>query len=282
MKTEVTISGLRGALRAARKAGKSIAFVPTMGNLHDGHITLVKAAKRRADIVVASIFVNPTQFGANEDFTQYPRTLAMDSTLLADAACDLLFAPDSSEMYPDGRSQSTSVSVSGITENLCGASRPGHFTGVATVVSKLFNIVQPDMALFGEKDYQQLAVIRRLTRELCFPVEIIGVPTVRADDGLALSSRNGFLSAEERKQAPLLFQTLSNLRTAIMGGQQDYPMLAQAAQAHLAKCGFQPDYLEVLRQDLEKPGPEDKELVILVAAKLGKTRLIDNLAFERS
>lgn len=282
MKTEVTISGLRGALRAARKAGKSIAFVPTMGNLHDGHITLVKAAKRRADIVVASIFVNPTQFGANEDFTQYPRTLAMDSTLLADAACDLLFAPDSSEMYPDGRSQSTSVSVSGITENLCGASRPGHFTGVATVVSKLFNIVQPDMALFGEKDYQQLAVIRRLTRELCFPVEIIGVPTVRADDGLALSSRNGFLSAEERKQAPLLFQTLSNLRTAIIGGQQDYPMLAQAAQAHLAKCGFQPDYLEVLRQDLEKPGPEDKELVILVAAKLGKTRLIDNLAFERS
>ena len=282
MKTEVTISGLRGALRAARKAGKSIAFVPTMGNLHDGHITLVKAAKRRADIVVASIFVNPTQFGANEDFTQYPRTLAMDSTLLADAACDLLFAPDSSEMYPDGRSQSTSVSVSGITENLCGASRPGHFTGVATIVSKLFNIVQPDMALFGEKDYQQLAVIRRLTRELCFPVEIIGVPTVRADDGLALSSRNGFLSAEERKQAPLLFQTLSNLRTAIIGGQQDYPMLAQAAQAHLAKCGFQPDYLEVLRQDLEKPGPEDKELVILVAAKLGKTRLIDNLAFERS
>ena len=282
MKTEVTISGLRGALRAARKAGKSIAFVPTMGNLHDGHITLVKAAKRRADIVVASIFVNPTQFGANEDFTQYPRTLAMDSTLLADAACDLLFAPDSSEMYPDGRSQSTSVSVSGITENLCGVSRPGHFTGVATVVSKLFNIVQPDMALFGEKDYQQLAVIRRLTRELCFPVEIIGVPTVRADDGLALSSRNGFLSAEERKQAPLLFQTLSNLRTAIIGGQQDYPMLAQAAQAHLAKCGFQPDYLEVLRQDLEKPGPEDRELVILVAAKLGKTRLIDNLAFERS
>lgn len=282
MKTEVTISGLRGALRAARKAGKSIAFVPTMGNLHDGHITLVKAAKRRADIVVASIFVNPTQFGANEDFTRYPRTLAMDSTLLADAACDLLFAPDASEMYPDGRSQSTSVSVSGVTENLCGASRPGHFTGVATVVSKLFNIVQPDMALFGEKDYQQLAVIRRLTRELCFPVEIIGVPTVRAEDGLALSSRNGFLSTEERKQAPLLFQTLSSLRTAIMGGQQDYPMLAQAAQAHLAKCGFQPDYLEVLRQDLEKPGPEDKELVILVAAKLGKTRLIDNLAFERS
>jgi len=281
MKTETTITGLRGALRAARKTGKSIAFVPTMGNLHDGHITLVKAAKRRADVVVASIFVNPTQFGANEDFDKYPRTLPADRALLADANCDLLFAPDAREMYPDGRSQHTSVSVTGITEMLCGASRPGHFTGVATVVSKLFNIVQPDMALFGEKDYQQLAVIRRLARELCFPIEVIGVPTVRADDGLALSSRNGFLSPEERKQAALLYQTLSSLRAAITDGQRDYAMLTQAALAHLAKCGFQPDYLEIYRQDLEKPGPDDKELVILVAAKLGATRLIDNLVFER-
>lgn len=281
MKTETTIAGLRGALRAARKAGKSIAFVPTMGNLHDGHMTLVISAKRRADVVVASIFVNPTQFGVNEDFDKYPRTLAADSALLADAGCDLLFAPDAREMYPDGRGQHTIVSVSGITEMLCGASRPGHFTGVATVVSKLFNIVQPDMALFGEKDYQQLAVIRRLARELCYPVEIIGVPTVRASDGLALSSRNGFLTPEERKQAPLLYQTLNNLRTAITDGQRDYVMLTQAAQAHLATCGFQPDYLEVYCQDLEKPGPDDKALVILVAAKLGATRLIDNLAFER-
>lgn len=280
MKTETTITGLRGALRAARKAGKSVAFVPTMGNLHDGHITLVRAAKRRADIVVASIFVNPTQFGANEDFDKYPRTLAADSALLADADCDLLFAPDAREMYPDGRSQLTTVSVSGITEALCGASRPGHFNGVATVVSKLFNIVQPDMALFGEKDYQQLAVIRCMARELCFPVEIIGVPTVRAEDGLALSSRNGFLSAEERQQAPQLYQTLRNLRSAIESGQRDYAMLAQAAQGHLAKCGFVPDYLEVRRQDLGLPGPDDKALVILVAAKLGSTRLIDNLAFD--
>lgn len=280
MKTETTITGLRGALRAARKAGKSVAFVPTMGNLHDGHITLVRAAKRRADIVVASIFVNPTQFGANEDFDKYPRTLAADSALLADADCDLLFAPDAREMYPDGRSQLTTVSVSGITEALCGASRPGHFNGVATVVSKLFNIVQPDMALFGEKDYQQLAVIRCMARELCFPVEIIGVPTVRAEDGLALSSRNGFLSAEERQQAPQLYQTLRNLRSAIESGQRDYAMLAQAAQGHLAKCGFVPDYLEVRRQDLGLPGPGDKALVILVAAKLGSTRLIDNLAFD--
>lgn len=280
MKTETTITGLRGALRAARKAGKSVAFVPTMGNLHDGHITLVRAAKRRADVVVASIFVNPTQFGANEDFDKYPRTLPADSALLADADCDLLFAPDAREMYPDGRSQLTTVSVSGITDVLCGASRPGHFTGVATVVSKLFNIVQPDMALFGEKDYQQLAVIRCLARELCFPVEVIGVPTVRADDGLALSSRNGFLSPEERQKAPMLYQTLCNLRTAIESGQRDYRMLTEAAQGHLAKCGFTPDYLDIRRQDLGPAGPDDTALVILVAAKLGSTRLIDNLAFD--
>lgn len=280
MKTETTITGLRGALRAARKAGKSVAFVPTMGNLHDGHITLVKTAKRRADIVVASIFVNPTQFGANEDFDKYPRTLPADSALLADADCDLLFAPEVREMYPDGRGQYTSVSVSGVTDVLCGASRPGHFTGVATVVSKLFNIVQPDMALFGEKDYQQLAVIRCMARELCFPIEVIGVPTVRADDGLALSSRNGFLTAEERQQAPLLFQTLRNLQTAIESGQRDYAMLTEAARGHLGKCGFAPDYLEIRRQDLAAAGPDDKALVILVAARLGSTRLIDNLTFE--
>lgn len=280
MKTETTISGVRAALSATRKAGKSIAMVPTMGNLHAGHITLVKAAKRRADIVVTSIFVNPTQFGANEDFDKYPRTLAADSALLAEAACDIVFAPDAREMYPDGRQQATSVHVSGITEMLCGASRPGHFSGVATVVSKLFNIVQPDMALFGEKDYQQLAVIRRFARELCFPVEVIGVPTVRAEDGLALSSRNGFLSAAERKLAPQIFSTLSNLRTAIESGQRDYAMLTAAAMAHLGKCGFAPEYLEVRRQDLDVAGPTDKGLVILVAARLGSTRLIDNLAFE--
>ena len=281
MKTETTISGLRAALRAARKADKSIALVPTMGNLHDGHIALVKNAKRCADLVVTSIFVNPTQFGANEDFDKYPRTLTADSALLADANCNLLFAPDAQEMYPDGRQQSTTVSISGITDMLCGPSRPGHFSGVATVISKLFNIVQPDMALFGEKDYQQLAVIRRLTRELCFPVEIVGVPTVRAADGLALSSRNNFLTADERKLAPQLFQTLGNLRTAISNGQRDYAMLSAAGLAHLEKCGFIPDYLEIRRQDLAAAGPDDKALVILVAAKLGATRLIDNLAFER-
>jgi pantoate--beta-alanine ligase len=282
MKTETTITGLRGALRAARKTGKSVAFVPTMGNLHDGHITLIKAAKRRADVVVASIFVNPTQFGVNEDFDSYPRTLAADSALLANADCDLLFAPDAREMYPDGRSQFTTVSVSGITNVLCGASRPGHFTGVATVVSKLFNIVQPDMALFGEKDYQQLAVIRCMARELCFPVDIIGVPTVRADDGLALSSRNGFLSPAERQQAPLLYQTLSSLRSAIESGQRDFAHADASGQGHLAKCGFAPDYLDIRRQDLAEASADDRALVILAAARLGSTRLIDNLAFELS
>jgi len=282
MKTETTINGVRAALRTARTAGQSIAMVPTMGNLHEGHITLVKAAKRRADIVVASIFVNPTQFGANEDFDKYPRTLSADSALLADASCDIVFAPEAREMYPDGRQQNTSVHVSGITEMLCGLSRPGHFSGVATVVSKLFNIVQPDMALFGEKDYQQLAVIRRFARELCFPVDVIGVPTVRADDGLALSSRNGFLSAQERALAPQIFSTLSSLRAAIENGQRDYAMLTAAANAHLAKCGFVPEYLEVRSQDLEPARAEDTALVILVAARLGTTRLIDNLPFELS
>ena len=282
MKTETTIAGLRAAVRAARKAGKSIAFVPTMGNLHYGHITLIAHARRRADVVIASIFVNPTQFGANEDFDKYPRTLPADSAMLAEVQCDLLFAPEAREMYPDGRSQPTQVRVAGITETLCGASRPGHFTGVATVVSKLFNIVQPDMAFFGEKDYQQLAVIRQMAQDLCFPVEVVGVPTVRADDGLALSSRNGFLSPDERKTAAQIYQTLCNLRQAIQDGQRDYAALSGAARVHLEKCGLEPDYVEIVRQDLGPAGADDARLVILVAARLGTTRLIDNLAFDLS
>lgn len=279
MKTETTINGVRAALRAARVAGKSIALVPTMGNLHSGHITLINTAKRRADIVVASIFVNPTQFGVNEDFDKYPRTLAADSALLAEASCDILFAPAAEEMYPDGRQQNTSVNVSGITDMLCGKSRPGHFSGVATVVSKLFNIVQPDMAFFGEKDYQQLAVIRRFAHELCFAVDIIGVATVRAADGLALSSRNGFLSQEERKLAPQIFKTLCGLRAAIEKGESNYTMLTTTANAHLSQCGFVPEYLEIRRQNLDMASTQDKDLVILLAARLGNTRLIDNLAF---
>jgi len=280
MRIENSIQGVRAALKQARKAGKSVAFVPTMGNLHNGHISLVAEAKRRADYVVTSIFVNPTQFGANEDFSSYPRTLESDASLLAEAGCNLLFAPTAEEMYPDGRQQATTVQVSDITDCLCGASRPGHFTGVATVVTKLLNIVQPDMALFGEKDYQQLAVIKRLVAELCIPTSIIGMPTHRADDGLALSSRNGFLSEEERAKAPLIFQTLTQLQTAIEAGQRDYKALADAAKTHLAKCGFVPDYVEVRSQSLKVPEKTDNDLVILVAARLGRTRLIDNLAFS--
>lgn len=280
MKIENSIQGVRAALNQARKAGKSIAFVPTMGNLHSGHIALVLNAKRRADFVVSSVFVNPTQFGVNEDFASYPRTLDSDANLLAEAECDILFAPNAEEMYPDGRQQATTVQVAGITEFLCGASRPGHFTGVATVVTKLLNIIQPDMALFGEKDYQQLAVIRRLVTELCIPTNIIAIPTHRADDGLALSSRNGYLSNDEREKAPLIYQTLTQLQSAIVSGQRDYASLAHAASSHLNKCGFKTDYVEIRAANLESATESDSDLVILVAAYLGKTRLIDNLAFS--
>lgn len=281
MKVEHTIAAVRAALKQARQKGQSIAFVPTMGNLHSGHIQLINEARRRADYVVSSIFVNPTQFGAGEDFDNYPRTLDADSSQLADAKCDLVFAPSATEMYPDGRSQLTTVSVASITDVLCGASRPGHFTGVATVVTKLFNIIQPDMALFGEKDYQQLAVIRCMTKELCIPIEIIGIPTVRAEDGLALSSRNGYLSAEARAKAPMLFATLCQVRDALLSGQDDVEMLTQAATAHLEKCGFDVDYLVVYSDKLQPIQPEDDVAVILVAAKLDGTRLIDNLSFQR-
>lgn len=280
MKIENSIQGVRAALNQARKAGKSIAFVPTMGNLHSGHIALVLNAKRRADFVVSSVFVNPTQFGVNEDFASYPRTLDSDANLLAEAECDILFAPNAEEMYPDGRQQATTVQVAGITEFLCGASRPGHFTGVATVVTKLLNIIQPDMAFFGEKDYQQLAVIRRLVAELCIPTNIIAIPTHRADDGLALSSRNGYLSNDEREKAPLIYQTLTQLQSAIVSGQRDYASLAHAASSHLNKCGFKTDYVEIRAANLDPATESDSELVILVAAYLGKTRLIDNLAFS--
>jgi pantoate--beta-alanine ligase len=280
MKIENSIQGVRAALNQARKAGKSIAFVPTMGNLHSGHIALVLNAKRRADFVVSSVFVNPTQFGVNEDFASYPRTLDSDANLLAEAGCDILFAPNAEEMYPDGRQQATTVQVAGITEFLCGASRPGHFTGVATVVTKLLNIIQPDMAFFGEKDYQQLAVIRRLVTELCIPTNIIAIPTHRADDGLALSSRNGYLSNDEREKAPLIYQTLTQLQSAILSGQRDYASLAHAASSHLNKCGFKTDYVEIRAANLDSAKESDSDLVILVAAYLGKTRLIDNLAFS--
>jgi pantoate--beta-alanine ligase len=277
MKTETTIQGLHAALGSARAARKTIGFVPTMGNLHEGHIKLVQEARLRCDVVVVSIFVNPTQFGVGEDFDKYPRTLEADSKMLFDARCDILFAPSVQQMYTEPP-QHTTVQVDAIADDLCGKSRPGHFTGVATVVTKLFNIVQPNIAFFGEKDYQQLAVIRHLTRDLCFPIDIIGVPTVRAADGLALSSRNGYLSEAERAQAPVIYQTMSLLKEALLQGERNYQGLMEFGRQKLTLAGFDVDYLEIRTPLLLAPTDNSTEWVILVAARLGKTRLIDNLS----
>ena len=281
MNTVKTVRELRAAVAQARAEGKQIGFVPTMGNLHAGHAALVEKAAQRADFVVASIFVNPLQFGPNEDLDSYPRTLAADQEKLFEAGCNLLFTPDVEEMYPHGMAGQTRVSVAGVSEGLCGASRPGHFEGVATVVTKLFNLVQPDLAIFGQKDFQQLAVIRTLVRDLNMPIQIIGEPTVRAEDGLALSSRNGYLSAEQRAAAPVLYRSLTQVAEAIRQGQRDYPALIAAAQAQQLAAGFRPDYLEVRESNSLRPASvEDRQLVILVAAFIGSTRLIDNLAFD--
>ncbi|WP_236204207.1 pantoate--beta-alanine ligase [Pseudomonas protegens] len=281
MNTVKTVRELRAAVARARSEGKRIGFVPTMGNLHSGHAALVAKAAQRVDFVVASIFVNPLQFGAGEDLDKYPRTLAADQEKLLEAGCHLLFAPTVEEMYPDGMAGQTRVSVPQLSEDLCGASRPGHFEGVATVVSKLFNMVQPDLAVFGQKDYQQLAVIRALVHDLNMPIQIIGEPTVRAADGLALSSRNGYLSEEQRAIAPVLYRSLSQIAQAIRNGERDYPKLVAEQQQQLEAAGLRRDYLEIRQaQNLRPATAQDRELVILVAAYLGATRLIDNLHLD--
>lgn len=272
------IKVLRATVRAWRQAGQSVAFVPTMGNLHQGHLKLVDEARQRADKVIVSIFVNPMQFGANEDLAKYPRTLTEDCQGLTEHQADAVFTPTPELMYPRGLAVQTAVEVPLVGDQHCGASRPGHFRGVATIVSKLFNLVQPDLALFGKKDYQQLAVIRQLTTDLSFPIEIIGIDTERADDGLALSSRNGYLNAEQRAIAPLIYQQLQTLRQQILAGAVDYRALEQACAAQLQQAGFRPDYVHICeRQTLELACNADKPLVILLAAYLGTTRLIDNL-----
>lgn len=281
MQIVTTVSELRAAVQGWRRAGERLAFVPTMGNLHAGHTTLIDEARRRAPRVVASIFVNPLQFGRGEDFGRYPRTPEADGELLAAHGTDLLFMPGEAEVYPGGREGVTVVEVPGISEILCGASRPGHFRGVTTVVAKLFNMVQPDLALFGAKDYQQLTVLRRMTRELAFPIEIVGVATVRDGDGLALSSRNGYLSAEERRRAPALYRTLCFVRDALQGGRRDFELLELAAAERLAEAGFEPDYVSIrAAADLEQPGDGERALIVLAAARLGNTRLIDNLLID--
>ncbi|WP_028240686.1 pantoate--beta-alanine ligase [Stutzerimonas azotifigens] len=283
MKTVHTIAELRAAIAEARSARQRIGFVPTMGNLHSGHMALIARAAQHAEFIVSSVFVNPLQFGPNEDLASYPRTLAADQEKLAAAGCHLLFAPSVEEMYPDGQDNQTRVSVAGVSAGLCGGSRPGHFDGVATVVSKLFNMVQPDTAVFGQKDYQQLAVIRTMVRDLNMPVQIVGEPTVRAEDGLALSSRNGYLSEQERAQAPVLYRTLQGLARAIEGGRRDYPALLDEGLDALRGAGLRPDYLEVRDAlALGPASPDSPELVFLVAAYLGRTRLIDNLVVRQT
>lgn len=278
MNTVKTVRELRAAVARARSEGKRIGLAPTMGNLHSGHAALITKAAQRADFVVATIFVNPLQFGANEDLATYPRTLAADQEKLLQAGCHLLFTPTVEEMYPHGMSDQTLVSVPVLSEGLCGASRPGHFDGVATVVSKLFNMVQPDLAVFGEKDFQQLTVIRALVRDLNMPIQIIGEPTVRDTDGLALSSRNGYLTPEQRAIAPTLYQVITRIGAAIRGGDRDFAQLLETGKRDLAAKGFRPDYLEVREAAQLRPATaEDSDLVILAAAFLGTTRLIDNL-----
>ncbi|MCH7334532.1 pantoate--beta-alanine ligase [Acinetobacter modestus] len=275
MKTETTIQGLTASLAPARTAKKLIGFVPTMGNLHEGHLTLVRAAKKICDVVVVSIFVNPIQFGAGEDFDSYPRTLEQDSRLLADVGCDIIFAPSVDQMYGK-QPRLTNISVSQITNDLCGQSRPGHFDGVAVVVTKLFNIVQPDYAFFGQKDYQQLAVIRQLVQDLNIPLEVIGVPIVRAADGLALSSRNGYLSEEQRSIAPTIYQLLKHAEVGLGEGQSLSQVLANIS-TELTRAGFVVDYVEARQPNLQPIEEFDRDLVLFIAAKLGSTRLIDNL-----
>ncbi|MDF1822853.1 MAG: pantoate--beta-alanine ligase [Alcanivoracaceae bacterium] len=276
MQTVTTIADVRAQVADWKRQGLRVAFVPTMGNLHAGHISLVTEARRRADRVVASIFVNPTQFGPSEDFDAYPRTLAADQEKLAAASCDLLFAPTVDEMYP--RANSTWVDVDQLGDFLCGANRPGHFRGVTTVVSKLLHIVQPDIACFGEKDFQQLAIIRRMVEDLFFPVEIVGVDTAREDNGLAMSSRNGYLSAAEKQQAATLQQVLQAMCAAIEAGESDFRALESKYSQTLSDKGFKVDYLTVADADTLAPAQlPHRPLVIAVAAKLGSTRLIDNV-----
>lgn len=275
MKLETTIQGLRESLQIARVAQKTIGLVPTMGNLHQGHLQLVREARKTCDIVVVSIFVNPIQFGPNEDYDSYPRTLEQDSQLLQSVGCDYIFAPSVEQMYGD-QPRLTNISVTGITADLCGLQRPGHFDGVAVVVSKLFNLVQPQYAFFGEKDFQQLAVIRQFVRDLNMPIQIVGVPIARAEDGLALSSRNGYLSVENRKIAPTIHQTLKAAEQALWQGENLTEVLKNIKMT-LTQAGFIVDYVEVRSPSLEKVQTFDQNVVIFVAAKLGETRLIDNL-----
>lgn len=272
------IPELRGRVRSWRAQRLAVGLVPTMGNLHEGHLALMKAARRHSDRVVASLFVNPTQFGAGEDYETYPRSLEADCARLDALAVDAVFAPSAAEIYPTGTAEHTQVAVPGLSGILCGAFRPGHFTGVATVVAKLLNIVQPDIAVFGRKDYQQLLVIQRMVADLNLPVEVLGVPTVREPDSLARSSRNAYLTPLQRALAPELYRTLAALAHALHEGESDFRGLESRGCEVLRQAGMRPDYVAIRRRaDLLDAHLEDIELVVLAAAWLGDTRLIDNI-----
>jgi pantoate--beta-alanine ligase len=263
------IAEVRAEVAAWRRRGERIVFVPTMGNLHAGHVSLLEVARRHGERFIASIFVNPMQFGPNEDFAHYPRTPTEDERMLAAAGCDLMFMPEVNEIYPNGPALATRVEVPGLSGILCGAFRPGHFEGVSTVVAKLFNIVAPDVAVFGEKDWQQLTVIRRLVADLCMPIEIVGAPTVREADGLAMSSRNQYLTDAERAIAPVIHRTLSWAVGRLAAGERDFALI---------EAGLKPDYFAVRDSaTLEAPAEGTREFAVLTAARLGKARLIDNL-----
>ena len=271
-----TIPELRAAVARARQAGQIVGFVPTMGCLHEGHLSLIRRAKEESGYVVVSIFVNPTQFGPTEDFSKYPRTFEDDRRGCEAAGADLIFAPAAADFYPTGAS--TWVDVEGISAKLCGEFRPGHFRGVATVVLKLFNMVMPHAAIFGKKDYQQYLVLRDMVRQFALPVEIIPAETVRATDGLALSSRNGYLGTAERAEAPRLYASLRDAQKRMVGGERNFQRIELETMALLSQNGWTPQYIAVRRRaDLQAPAPEERELVMLAAAYLGKTRLIDNI-----
>lgn len=273
------IQSLREALAAERKAGKRVGFVPTMGNLHSAHIELVKIAQQNCDVVVTSIFVNPLQFGLNEDWDKYPRTLAADSAKLEAVGCNYLFCPDEKEIYPNGMAEQTRVIVPTMTDVLCGSSRPGHFEGVTTVVTKLFNIVQPDEAVFGIKDFQQLAVIRRMVEDLCIPIKITAGEIFRETDGLAMSSRNGFITPDERPKVAILNRSLNAIKQAITDGRRDFTVLVDEARTQIEAAGFRVDYISICNsRTLEMAAHDDREITILGAMYTQGARLIDNVS----
>jgi len=280
--TVTTIAAVRERVQRWHREGLRVAFVPTMGNLHPGHVSLIEAARRHGERFVASIFVNPMQFGPNEDWAQYPRTPREDERMLAGAGCSLMFMPDVAEIYPHGSERATRIEVPQLSRILDGEFRPGHFEGVSAIVAKLFHIVEPDVAIFGEKDYQQLTVIRRMVADLCMPVEIVGAPTVRDADGLAMSSRNQYLTPAERALAPRIFEALRAASARVRTGDVDFASIERAGFAMLETAGFRPDYFSVRKaEDLSPATPLARELVILTAARIGKTRLIDNVQVSR-